>query len=261
MGVHSDGRPIYESNFPKGTPKAAKSERILNYIQNVWSKKPIPLVISNGEKSRTIYAQFDPTIDRSKNVPTDASKLAGGNRHGNHTEQRVTLDLADDYYEIASESAYNYSKRETGKDIRTHDDVIMWHYFVNEIYFAEYGDKELVPYTVTINVKEKLNGEYVYSFNAEKEFSTQRTLHAAVNAEKGANGELFFDDIIPDSSEKSNTNFSQADADYLNAVESGDTETAQRMVDEAASRALVCFCKARDTVWKNVSYIVTGDEF
>ncbi len=195
-GVAKDGRAIYESSFPKGTPKLAKSERILDYIQNVWSKNPINLVISNGETSRTILAKFDPTIDEGQNTPTDASKIAGGNRHGNHTEQRVTLDLADDYYEIASEATYNYSKLETGKDLETHTGVKMWHYFVNDIYFAEYGEEELTPYTVTINVKEKDDGGFVYSFNAEKESPTRQTLHAAVNTTKGANGELFFEDII-----------------------------------------------------------------
>ena len=59
----------------------------------------ISLVISNGETSRTIKAEFDPTIDEAGNIPTDASKIAGGNRHGNGTEKRVTLDLADDYYQ------------------------------------------------------------------------------------------------------------------------------------------------------------------
>lgn len=200
-GKAEDGRGIYSSNFPKGTPKSAKSERILNYIKNVWSKKPIELVISNGETSRTIFAKFDPTVDESKQTPTDSSKLAGGNRHGTHAEQRVTLDLAEDYYQIASESKYNYSKEETGKSAKTHEDVRMWHYFVNDIYFAEYGESELVPYTVTINVKEKDNGDFVYSFNAEKEPSTQRTLHAAVSTRKGANGELFLDDSIHQNSE------------------------------------------------------------
>ena len=56
---------------------------------------------------------------------------------------------------------YNYSKLETGKSLATHNDVKMWHYFVNDIYFAEYGEKELTPYTVTINVKEKENGDFV----------------------------------------------------------------------------------------------------
>ena len=219
-GVANDGKKIYESNFPKGTPKAAKSQRILNLIQNVWSKEPIKLVISNGETSRTILAQFDPTIDESQNTPTDASKIAGGNRHGNHTEQRVTLDLADDYYEIATDATYNYSKLETGKDSDTHKDVRMWHYFINEIYFAEYGEEEISPYTVTINVKEKDSGEFVYSFNAEKEFSTQRTLHAAVNTYKGANGELFLEDIITQPEEIVNRETEKfSDRDSLRDIE------------------------------------------
>ena len=196
IGTASDGKKIFKSNFPKGTPKAAKSERILGLIQNVWSKKPISLVISNGETSRTILAQFDPTIDENKIIPTDASKIAGGNRHGNHTEQRVTLDLADDYYEIASDAKYNYSKKETGKKLNTHNDVNMWHYFFTEIYFMEQEGDAYTPYTVTVNVKEKDDGDFVYSFNAEKEPSTRQTLHADVITYKGDNGELFLDNRI-----------------------------------------------------------------
>ena len=45
--------------------------------------------------------------------------------------------------------------------------------------------------------------EIVYSFNAEKESSTRRTLHAGVNTYKGANGELFLSNSIPQTEEKS----------------------------------------------------------
>lgn len=235
-GYAEDGKKIYESNFPKGTPKAAKSERILNYIQNVWSKKPIPLVISNGETSRTIYAQFDPTMDETQNTPSDASKLAGGNRHGTHSEQRVTLDLADDYYDIASSATYNYSKLETGKNSETHNGVIMWHYFVEDIHFAEYGSNETTPYTVTINVKEKANGEYVYSFNAEKESSTRRTLHADVNTRKGANGELFLDDSISQPSDSVNRKFSISEENVSEEGENPDVSESDSARREALSQ-------------------------
>ena len=60
--------------------------------------------------------------------------------------------MADDYYQIASESKYNYSKSETGKNKPTHDGVREWHYFVNDIYFAEYDSNVYKPYTVSINV-------------------------------------------------------------------------------------------------------------
>lgn len=116
------GKPIYQANFPKGTPKAAKAQRILSLIQNVWSKKPISLVVRDADgRARTIEARFDPTYDASNGKRSDASKLMGGNRHGSGSEQRVTLDLADDYYEIAAESTYNYSKSETGKSSATHE--------------------------------------------------------------------------------------------------------------------------------------------
>ena len=36
-----------------------------------------------------------------------------------------------------------------------HKDVSQWHYFIDEIYFSEYGEDNFEPYTVIINVKEK----------------------------------------------------------------------------------------------------------
>lgn len=209
------GKPIYESNFPKGTPKAAKAQHILSLIQNVWSKKPIPLTVRNEDGStRTIKAQFDPTYDAESGARSDASKLMGGNRHGSAAEQRVTLDLADDYYEIAAESTFNYSKKETGKSSVTHKGVNQWHYFINDILFQEYGEKETTPYRVTINVKERSDGEYVYSFSAERQnerSSTRRTLHADVtpSAESGKSNAQPSDTIIPTSDEKSNTKIAE----------------------------------------------------
>ena len=212
-GYAEDGKGKYNSNFPKGTPKAAKAERILSYIQDVWSKKPIKLNITDNEGNviKTIEAHFDPTYDESGNIPTDASKLMGGNRHGTAAEQRVTLDLADDYYQIAAESKYNYSKAETGKDNPAHKDVTQWHYFVNDIYFSEYGSEEYEPYRVSINVKEKPDGNFVYSFSAEKqkEHSTHQTLHADVNnGDNSAANAKLFKDIISEEDMSVNTSIS-----------------------------------------------------
>lgn len=216
VGTDSEtGKSIYESNFPKGTPKAAKAQHILSLIQNVWSKKPIPLTVRNEDGStRTIKAQFDPTYSEREGASTDARKLMGGNRHGTAGEQRVTLDLADDYYEIAAESTFNYSKKETGKSSVTHKGVNQWHYFINDILFQEYGEKETTPYRVTINVKERSDGEYVYSFSAERQnerSSTRRTLHADVtpSAESGKSNAQPSDTIIPTSDEKSNTKIAE----------------------------------------------------
>ena len=218
------GRGIYEGNFPVGTLKSAKAERILGYIQNVWSKTPINLIVKNEDgTTRTIQAQFDPTYDPSGNTPSDASKLMGGNRHGSHAEQRVTLDLADDYYQIASEAKFNYSKAETGKETATHQNVKQWHYFVNDILFQEYGKNETAPYRVTINVKERDDGQFVYSFNAERQNerpSTRRTLHADVNQAGNtdeANAQPFKNSIPPKAYEV-NSKFSISDEERLRSV-------------------------------------------
>ena len=239
-GYAEDGKGIYESNFPLGTPKKAKGERILKYIQNVWSKKPIKLKTNDNGIVRTIEAQFDPTYDENAGTVSDASKLMGGNRHGTSSEQRVTLDLADDYYQIASESSYNYSKDEEGKATDTHKDVSRWHYFINDIYFAENGSDKLTPYRVTINIKEKSDGHFVYSFSAEKagEISTQRTLHAAVSGsdKTTTNGDLS-NKSIPQTSQKSTPS----------------TKKSYNLSPEAESRAaqdaaeVEAFLYARDT--------------
>jgi len=218
-GYANDGKGIYASNFPKGTPKKAKGERILKYIQDVWSKKPITLRIEDESGVRYVEAKFDPNYDSKDGTQSDASKLMGGNRHGNSTEQRVTLDLADDYYKIASESVYNYSKQETGKTTEPHQGVKQWHYFVNDIYFSEYGETDTTPYRVSINVKEKANGNYFYSFSAEKaeRTTTPQTLHAAVSSstEATTNGDSFIASIR-NQNENVNEKFSMRDSDDKN---------------------------------------------
>ena len=67
---------------------------------------------------------------------------------------------------------------------------------------------------MTINVKERSDGEYVYSFSAERQnerSSTRRTLHADVtpSAESGKSNAQPSDTIIPTSDEKSNTKIAE----------------------------------------------------
>jgi hypothetical protein len=114
----------------------------------------------------------------------------------------------------------------------------MWHYFVNDIYFAEYGEESLTPYTVTINVKEKNDGDFVYSFSAEKakEPSTRQTLHAGVNTYQGANGELFLDNSISDSAEKVNRNSEKIS--YSRKTHTPSPEEAKRNLAENAREVL-----------------------
>ena len=234
------GKPIYRANFPKGTPKAAKAQRILSLIQNVWSKKPISLLVQDaGGSTRTIEARFDPAYIEEEGVQTDAKKLMGGNRHGSAAEQRVTLDLADDYYEIAAEATYNYSKSETGKSSATHKGVKQWHYFINDILFQEYGEKETTPYRVTINVKERSDGEFVYSFSAERQnerSSTRRTLHAD-DTQSARGGESNAQPFI-DSIRQSNANSQEKSSDKVQSQQREHRLSDRAVLEWAAEMAL-----------------------
>lgn len=91
--------------------------------------------------------------------------------------------------------AVSGSKAETGKASETHTGVNTWRYFVNPILYMERSGSEMIPYTVSIDVKQKDNGNFVYSFHAERDVKNNgqpapQTLHAAVNGAENdtANG-------------------------------------------------------------------------
>ena len=186
------GRGIYESNFPENTPSAEKSKRVVEYIQKVWSKQPIDLVIQNEDgTTEVIQARFDPDFDETGARKTDAGKLAYGNRRGNRKERRVTLNLADDYYQILQDARYIASGE--NYDPVNHPDVEIWHYFVNDILYMEQGKQEQSPYSIYIDVKKTTAGEFVYTFHAEENVdgqTTPQTITAAVNSsdERAADG-------------------------------------------------------------------------
>ncbi|NBI83870.1 hypothetical protein D3Z48_17720, partial [Clostridiaceae bacterium] len=166
------GRGWYQSNFPEGTPKSHKSEKILNLIQNAWSKQPIPLKITENGETRTILAQFDPAVSDIPGKFTDATKLAGGNKRGSGAERRVAMNLADDYPHIIRDSLHDMTTPEIGKTTDSHKDVKQWHYFVNDILYSEIGSDTKMPYQAVINIKEKDNGDFVYSFAVKRQSET-----------------------------------------------------------------------------------------
>ncbi len=171
VGTYYDGRKVYKTNYPKGTESRVKSEDIINFVQNIWQHRPITLSIAQGEE---IVANFNPELDER----SDLSKIAFGNKKGKASEKRMTLDMSADLYLIASDSRYNGSKSESGKDSVAHDNVRNWLYFVtNLIYEDEQG--EHIPCHMNIDVKQRGDGNYFYSFAIEKGVAPQ-TLLAAV---------------------------------------------------------------------------------
>ena len=174
VGTTKDGRKIYKTNYVKGTPKSVKQNDIIKLVKNIWSKKEISLQIVHNGNIENIKAKFNPELEER----SDLSKIVFGNKKGNNSEKRMTLDLSSDLYRIAEDANYVESKPETGKDNPAHNNVKKWHYFVTNLVYRDENDNDIDCY-MNINVKETNDGEWFYSFAIEKGIAPQ-TLLAAV---------------------------------------------------------------------------------
>ncbi len=171
IGKTKDGRGIYKSNYPANTPKVIKQKDIIRLVQDVWSQKPIQLQILKDGKMREITVSFNPELTER----SDLSKIAFGNRKGNGSEKRITQNLSSDFYHIAESSNYVRSKQETGKNNDAHMDVSEWHYFVTDLVYVEDDGSEIECH-MNIDVKERKDGDWFYSFAIEKGVAPQTLL-------------------------------------------------------------------------------------
>lgn len=174
------GKKIYKADFYEGLTKQEKQKKLAELIQNVWANKPITLPIEEDGETREIEARFNPDFDPTNERKTDVGKMVYGNHMGNATEKRLTLDLSGDMYQIISDTGFDANKKEQGKQTDTHKGVKQWKYFATDILVE--GAKGKEPYTVHINVKEKADGNYVYTYYVlnEKKSAKLRSLSATV---------------------------------------------------------------------------------
>ena len=173
VGYTSEGIPVYRSNFPEGSTQPERQARILSLVQNMWAKNPISLEIVRDGKPERIVANFDPWVDPEGKVVSDATKLAFGNRKGTKSDRKTTQKLADDFPEIILSSTYDRPGNEVGKTTYPHQGVVVWHYFANRIGFINEAGG-YAEYNISIDVKEREDGHYVYSFAAVKEKGSER---------------------------------------------------------------------------------------
>lgn len=188
-GIDNDGKFIFKSNFPKGTERKDRGDKIVKLIQDVWSKKPITLKIWENGTIKKVQAYFNPELKPR----SDITKIAYGNRKGNASRQRIMLDLADDLYFIAETSNYYRTKKAIDKpDNPAHDGVLMYHYFINDIIYEDYESDSKQKVRMVIDVKETKDGYFFYSFHVQdsptdfienKNGITRQTLDAAVAGE------------------------------------------------------------------------------
>lgn len=184
VGRGENGLKTYKSDFSSDMTMDEKREYMYRLITEVWDKKPISLTILEDGKERQITARFDGETNGEK----FAGKMAYGNRRGSRTERLITLNLANDIWEIANESTYDNSK-DGGKQTRIHDGTERWSYFTNAInYVDDAQPNRNGVYDFNLDVMRREDGDFVYTFYLKKRRTdAPRTFTAGVSSKNAAN--------------------------------------------------------------------------
>ena len=219
IGYGENGLKTYKSDFSSDMTATEKQQYLYNLIKSVWSKKPLQLTILQDGKERSISARFD----GESNGQEFAGKMAFGNRRGTRTERLISLNLADDIWEIASESTYDASKGGI-KETLAHDGSERWNYFVNAInYVDEQQPSRNGVYDFNLDVMEREDGNFVYTFALKKRRdNAPRTFAAGVNGNNAADA---------NSSENSIRSQEQKSQDKFSVTEATDDQEDRRRSD------------------------------
>ncbi len=207
VGYGENGLKTYKSDFSSDMTATEKQQYLYSLIKSVWSRKPLQLTILQDGKERSISARFD----GESNGQEFAGKMAFGNRRGTRTERLISLNLADDIWEIASESTYDASKGGI-KETLAHDGSERWHYFVNAInYVDEQQPSRNGVYDFNLDVMEREDGNFVYTFALKKRRdNAPRTFAAGVNGNTAADANSS-ENSIRSPEQKSQEKFSAAE--------------------------------------------------
>lgn len=233
VGRGENGLKTYKSDFGSDMTVEEKKTYMYRLITDVWAKKPLQLTILQDGKERQITARFD----GEANGERFAGKMAYGNRRGNRTERLITLNLANDIWEIANESRYENSKGEF-KQTRMHESSERWHYFVNAINYvddAQPGRNGV--YDFNLDVMERDDGDFVYTFSLKKRRTdAPRTFTAGVDGKNAADADSSKNSISK-TGETVKGKFS-ASARQASERDKQNLETVSAMLDDGSGRGV-----------------------
>ena len=230
IGETKDGRPCYVSGFDESVDMDERIKVFKERIATIFNLGAVELK-TDVKKIRIMGDRFT------------AQKNLYGDKKGQDGEYNAKISALYDLADILATSTYDPDETNTEESYanpaskpknKAHEDVKYWYKFKNEIVF------DGVPYTVTFNIRDKGKEQYQYLID----FNENKTPGLSNTAVKGLlrADRMSYDDSITQPEDSVNRKFSiseekSSDTAYLVAVERGDMETAQKMVDEAAKRA------------------------
>lgn len=233
VGRGENGLKTYKSDFSSDMTMDEKREYMYRLITEAWDEKPLNLTVLEDGKEKQITARFD----GEANGQTFAGKMAYGNRRGNRTERLITLNLANDIWEIASESMYDNSKSGK-KQTQAHDGTERWSYFTNAInYVDEAQPNRNGTYDFNLDVMRREDGDYVYTFYLKKRRTdAPRTFTAGVSSKNAANAGSSKNSISK-TGETVKGKFS-ASARQASERDKQNLETVSAMLDDGSGRGV-----------------------
>lgn len=226
VGKTSDGIEVYEtSDETKKLTWADRKKVFLQLMRQEYRGRTAKFV-RNGH---AYYARFE-YRDVSKNIYGDESSDQKGH------DAKINVGADGNIFELVENSKYLRSEPERGKDHRMHRGVNYWDYFVKTVQI------DGSVFDLTANVRKKADGQYVYVIEMHENKEIEPSSPEG-SQKSGLNGVPNSSTISINNSEaevkrKLSARDSNEDIDsaYMEAVNSGDMKTAQKMVDEAAKR-------------------------
>lgn len=155
-GKDANGIEIYEtSEAVKNLPRKEKMQLFLQLMTDEYRGRTAKFTDGNGVVH---YAIFDKD-DTKKNIYGDKRSSVGG------WYAKINTGADGSIFELVENATYSGAKKESGKQTKTHKDVLGWDYYVKTVQI------DGVFYRVLANVRKKPNGEFVYSIqlNESKE--------------------------------------------------------------------------------------------
>lgn len=253
IGKTDDGIEVYETSEEiRALPWKKRKQRFLDIMQGEYRGRTAKFT----KRGEVYYAKFD-ELDLQKNIYGDNKSTQKGR------DAKINTGADGNIFELVENATYKGSGIESGKPTAAHKDVTGWEYFVKTVQI----DGQV--YDLLANIREKPDGEYVYSIqlnenkktpaspvavfansNPASEKGTTDVSVANVSQERDA-VKGYFDEngrfVLPraaeedaaDEAPKRTTNRYAVDDEYLVPVEGKETEKLKGELTRAEAEKLL----------------------
>lgn len=155
-GTDEDGVEVYETSDDVKNMKFKERQSLLKELMVNQFKGRTAKFVKNGQ---TYYAQYN---------EAGINKGVYGDKKSDHRGYRAKVNIGADgnYIELAENSLYSGSAKESGKSNNFHRDANSWDYYVKTI------RSDGRDYDVLINVKNTKDNQYVYDITLHEKSTT-----------------------------------------------------------------------------------------